>query len=223
MITIIDFLAPFQYIRAEEMAESIVQSNNIGEPWFVRDLDGDVEVHVFPVVGGFGLFCSQCHGFYPKEVCEHTAAAFLSAKEWIGDESDDDTKVGHIIRRNIQELKSIIVRGTEHYGCFYASKEIGGIEDMEICNMFAGSVLGRALRLLDRIHLEITRCVGSESLRESLLSEVRTLVHDDSYVFRSYVALHWDELEDEGDPALFCLRLDVNRTAPQGASRWHST
>ena len=151
LITIIDGLAPYQFVRAEELSESVIQSDHVGAEWLVPDSGEEVPLHVFPVVGGFGMYCSKCHGFYPKEICVHTAAAFLSARSWMCDETDDDTGYEHIIRGNIGELRSILSQGTEYFGCLYASKEIGEVVDRDVCMEFAGTIVGRALRLMDKM------------------------------------------------------------------------
>lgn len=205
LITIIDGLAPYQFVRAEELSESVIQSDHVGAEWLVPDSGEEVPLHVFPVVGGFGMYCSKCHGFYPKEICVHTAAAFLSARSWMCDEMDDDTGYEHIIRGNIGELRSILSQGTEYFGCLYASKEIGEVVDRDVCMEFAGTIVGRALRLMDRIYLEISRCVESERLRERMFVDVRDVAFG-QHIFGKHVSTHWSELESIGDEALFYRR-----------------
>lgn len=89
LITIIDSLAPFQFTHAEELSRSVIKSNKVGEEWLVLDSGEVVHVHLFPVVGDYGIFCPKCRGLYPKEICEHTAAVFLGAMPGICDVSDD--------------------------------------------------------------------------------------------------------------------------------------
>lgn len=202
LITIIDSLAPFQFIHAEELSRSVIKSNQVGEEWFVPDSDEVVHVHLFPVVGGNGIFCPKCRGLYPKEICEHTAAVFMSAMPGICDVSDD-VESEHIIRNNIQELRAMLSKGTEYFACLFASKELGEIDDKETCTEFASVVVSRVLRLLDKIYLEITRCVSSQKLRERMFTEVRSVVFDDSHIFNPYVSSHWRDLEVKGDSALY--------------------
>lgn len=205
LITIIDSLAPFQFIHAEELSRSVIKSNQVGEEWSVPDSGEVVHVHLFPVVGGYGIFCPKCRGLYPKEICEHTAAVFLSAMPGICDVSDD-AKPEHVIRNNIEELRAMLSKGTEYFACLFTSKKLGGIADKEICMEFAGVVVSRVLRLLDKIYLEITRCVKSQEVRECLFTEIRSVALADSIFFNPYVSSHWRDLEFEGDPALYRRR-----------------
>lgn len=210
LISMIDSLAPFQFSRAEVLSQSVIQSNLVGEAWLVPDSGEEAHVHLFPVVRGYGMYCSRCRGLYPNEFCEHTAAVFLSAMPWICD-PDDDAKSERVIRNNIKELRSMLSKGTEYFGCLYASKELGEIDDRSVCMEFAGVVVGRVFRLLDNIYLEITRCVNSEELRERLFTDVRSAVAADSHVFNPYVPSHWEELEAEGDSALYHNKASQNR------------
>ena len=202
LITMIDSLAPFQFTHAEELSRSVIKSNQIGEEWLVPDSGEVVHVHMFPVVGDYDIFCPKCRGLCPKEICEHTAAVFLSAMPGICD-VPDDVESEHIIRNNIQELRAMLSKGTEYFACLFASKELGGIDDKEICTEFASVVVSRVLRLLDKIYLEITRCVSSQELRERMFTEVRSVVFADSHIFNPYVPSHWSDLEVKGDSALY--------------------
>ena len=209
LITIIDSLVSFQFIHAEELSRSVIKSNQVGEEWLVPDSEDVVHVHLFPVVGDYGLFCPKCRGLYPNEICEHTAAVFLSAVPGICD-VPDDAESEHVIRSNIQGLRAMLSNGTEYFACLFASKELGGIADKEICTEFASVVVSRVLRLLDKIYLEITRCVNSEELCVRLFADVRSAVAADSHVFNPYVPSHWEELEAEGDSALYHNKASQN-------------
>lgn len=202
LIAIIDSLVSFQFIHAEELSRSVIKSNQVGEEWLVPDSEDVVHVHLFPVVGDYGLFCPKCRGLYPNEICEHTAAVFLSAMPGICD-VPDDAESEHVIRNNIQELRAMLSNGTEYFACLFASKELGGIADKEICTEFASVVVSRVMRLLDKIYLEITKCVKSQELRERMFAEVRSVAFADSHIFNPYVSSHWRDLEVEGDSALF--------------------
>ena len=202
LITIIDSLAPFQFTHAEELSRSVIKSNQVGEEWLVPDSGEVVHVHLFPVVGDYGIFCPKCRGLYPKEICEHTAAVFLSAMPGICD-VPDDAESEHVIQNNIQELKVMLSKGTEYFACLFASKELGGIDDKEICTEFVSVVVSRVLRLLDKIYLEITKCVKSQELRERMFAEVRSEAFGDSHIFNPYVSSHWRDLEVEENSALF--------------------
>lgn len=97
----------------------------------------------------------------------------------------------------------MLSKGTEYFACLFASKELGEIDDKETCTEFASVVVSRVLRLLDKIYLEITRCVCSQELRERMFTEVRSVAFDDSHIFNPYVLSHWRDLEVEGDSALY--------------------
>ena len=71
------------------------------------------------------------------------------------------------------------------------------------CTEFASVVVSRVLRLLDKIYLEITKCVKSQELRERMFAEVRSVAFADSHIFNPYVSSHWRDLEVEGDSALY--------------------
>ena len=47
LITIIDGLAPYQFVRAEELSESVIQSDSVGAEWLVPDSGEEVPLHVF--------------------------------------------------------------------------------------------------------------------------------------------------------------------------------
>ena len=201
LITIIDSLAPFQFTHAEELSRSVIKSNQVGEEWLVPDSEDVVHVHLFPVVGDYGIFCPKCRGLYPNEICEHTAAVFLSAMPGICD-VPDDAESEHVIRSNIQELRAMLSNGTEYFACLFASKELGGIADRDlyrVCKCCRESCSAS----LDKIYLEITKCVKSQELRERMFAEVRSVAFADSHIFNPYVSSHWRDLEVEENSALF--------------------